>query len=211
MKTTLIKICGVTQARDAVAAADLGAQAIGVNFYAGSKRVVSVAQAKTIAQALPPFVWLVGVFVNASAASIKKHIQHVGLHAVQLHGDEPVALLQSLQAAGIMTLRALHVGRSSPAQEVAKFANAQAIVLDTAQPNFGGSGLPFNWKLARSISKKYSVLLAGGLTPANVGEAVRTVRPLGVDVASGVERRPGVKDVKKMRAFIEAVNAENLK
>ena len=203
---TFIKICGVTRPDDALSAAALGAQALGLNFYARSKRVVSIDQARAIAAAVPPFVWLVGVFVNASNRVIERTVRAVGLHAVQLHGDEGPEQVTALRTRGLTTLKALHLGHA-PVPPGA-FVSANALVLDAAQPGYGGGGVRFDWKLARAVTRRRPVLLAGGLTPENVVDALRAVRPFGVDVASGVERSPGIKDSRRMAAFIRAVRAE---
>lgn len=203
---TFIKICGLTRPDDARRAADLGAHALGLNFYARSKRLVSIDQARAIAAVVPPFVWLVGVFVNASTRVIERAVRAVGLHAVQLHGDETPEQVSELRARGLTTLKALHLGNAPLARGA--FASASALVLDAAQPGYGGGGVRFDWKLARAVTKRRPVLLAGGLTPENVVEAIRMVRPFGVDVASGVERSPGLKDSRRMAAFIRAVRAE---
>ena len=199
---TFIKICGITRPDDARRAAELGAQALGLNFFAGSKRVVSIDQAIAIARAVPAFVWLVGVFVNASNQVIERTVRAVGLHAAQLHGHESPEQVTQLRARGLTTLKALHLGNAPVASGA--FASASALVLDAAQPGYGGGGARFDWKLARAFTKQRQVLLAGGLTPQNVAEAVRAVRPFGVDVASGLERSPGIKDSRRMAAFIRA-------
>jgi phosphoribosylanthranilate isomerase len=130
----------------------------------------------------------------------------VGLHAVQLHGDEPEAVVASLRSQGVMVLKALHVKDSPPRGN--PFPSASALLLDAAQPGYGGGGQRFDWTKARRLAAKRPVVLAGGLNPGNVAEAMQVVRPLGVDVASGVERAPGKKDARLMAAFIRAVRSE---
>ena len=199
-----IKVCGLTTPGDAVAAVRAGADALGLNFYPGSKRVVTVAAARRIVEALPPFVWVVGVFVDAGRAEVLRTAREVGLDAVQLHGGESPAFVASL---GLRTVKALPVGGAPVTGLARRFAAADLLLLDTAQRGHGGGGVAFDWRLARGLARRRPVLLAGGLTPANVAEAVRTVRPFGVDVASGVERRPGVKDPRKLKAFVAAARA----
>ncbi len=197
-----VKICGITTVADAAVAVRAGADALGFNFYERSSRYVSVARARRIVASLPPFVWAVGVFVNETAATINRLAREVGLHVVQLHGDEPEALLLRLQRP---VFRALHVG---PERLVASsFRRAHALVLDAAQPGFGGGGRTFDWSRARAIAQRRPVLLAGGLTPDNVAAAIATVRPLGVDVASGVESKPGTKDPHAVAAFVRAARS----
>jgi phosphoribosylanthranilate isomerase len=197
-----VKVCGVTSVRDARFVADAGADAIGLNFFEGSKRCVDLDTARAIVGALPPFVWAVGVFVNASLRSIAHTSRQVGLHAVQLHGDESSAFAAKL---ALPVFKALHVGDVAP--DARGFPTVDALVLDAAQAGYGGGGVAFDWRLARRLAQQRPVLLAGGLTPRNVAHAVRAVRPYGVDVASGVESQPGIKDPKKVAAFIRAARS----
>ena len=204
-RRTFIKICGLTRPLDARRAAELGADALGLNFFARSKRVVSIDQARRIAAHVPPLVWLVGIFVDASTRTIERTVRAVGLHAVQLHGAEGEAQVRELRACGLPTLKAVTPGTRG------LFLSANALVLDAAQPGHGGGGVRFDWRLALPLVKRRPVLLAGGLTPNNVAEAVRRVRPFGVDVASGVESAPGLKDSRRMAAFINAVRSQESK
>lgn len=197
-----VKICGVTSVDDARRAADLGADAIGVNFFSQSKRFVDLGTARAIVTALPPLVWVVGVFVNEPLRSLRRIASQVGLHAVQLHGDEPARFAAKT---GLPTFKALHVGAALP--DFSGFESVAALVLDAAQPGYGGGGLTFDWAHARAVARRRPVLLAGGLTPKNVAAAIRAVRPYGVDVASGVESAPGVKDPKKLAAFLRAARS----
>ena len=197
-----VKICGITTVADAALAVRAGADAIGLNFYDRSSRVVSVARARRIVASLPPFVWVVGVFVNATAATINRLSREVGLHVVQLHGDEPEALIHRLQRP---VYRALHVGTKRLV--ASSFLSASALVLDAAQPGFGGGGRTFDWSRAKAIAARRPVLLAGGLTPENVAAAIAAVHPLGVDVASGVESKPGTKDPRAVAEFVRAARS----
>ena len=200
-----VKICGVTNVADALAAAEAGADMIGLNFYEGSPRLVTPALAAEIARALPPFVLRVGVFVNPAEAQVLEAIAGCGLNLLQFHGDEPSDFCTQF---GVMSVKALRVREAASLQALADF-HTEAFLLDAyAKTGLGGTGEKFNWDLAVA-AQKYGkpIFLAGGLTPENVAEAVRQVRPFAVDVASGVESAPGKKDAAKVRAFIAAVRA----
>lgn len=203
----VVKICGITTPDDAALAASAGADAIGLNFWPGSKRVVSVARARRIIEAVPPFVWVVGVFVNARVAEVEAIARAVRLHGVQLHGDESPREAREASRIGLFTIKALGVKDASVEAEVRRYGKVDVLLLDAAQSGYGGGGKTFDWRLARRIAKERPILLAGGLDPTNVCRAVKEVRPLGVDVASGVERAPGIKDERKVRAFIRAARA----
>jgi phosphoribosylanthranilate isomerase len=195
-----VKICGVTRLEDALAAVGLGADAVGFNFWPGSKRHVTPAQAGAIVGRLPPLVVAVGVFVDPSRDEVLRAVDASGIGLAQLHGDEPPDLCLSLP---LPVLKAIRVAGPHSLAQLASY-DVQGFLLDTASPGYGGSGLTFDWSLAAQVARELPIVLAGGLTPENVGEAVRTVRPWAVDVASGVESSPGVKDVAKMKRFIEA-------
>ena len=199
---TRIKICGITRLEDALACVEAGVDAVGFNFWPGSKRHVAVAEAVEIAAAVPPGILRVGVFVRARPADVRATVAAVGLGAVQLHGDEdPAEYLE----AGVPLWQVLRIESALPETVSARAAE---VLLDARAEGFGGSGRSFDWSLARG-ARRYGLpfWLAGGLTPANVGEAVRRAEPLGVDVASGVESRPGMKDPALVRAFVAAVRA----
>jgi phosphoribosylanthranilate isomerase len=193
-----VKICGVTRLEDALAAARLGADALGFNFWPRSKRFVAPAAAGEIVRSLPPGLATFGIFVDPTRDEVLAALEASGVAAVQLHGDEPPALCASLPVPVVKAIR-VEDGRS-----LAKLASyeVRAFLLDAPSPGYGGSGASFDWTLAAAIATELPVLLAGGLRPENVAEAVRTVRPLGVDVASGVESAPGVKDPARMELFI---------
>ncbi len=198
---TRVKICGITRLEDALAAAELGADALGFNFWPGSKRYLAPEAAREIVRRLPPFVAAVGVFVNAMRTGIWTAAGEAGVHAIQLHGDEPVGECSQYAFPVIYRLRA-----GEPWDEAALArSEARAFLLDTPSPAQGGAGVAFDWSLARPVIGGKPVILAGGLAPDNVGDAVRRVRPYGVDVASGVESSPGVKDHEKLARFVEAV------
>jgi phosphoribosylanthranilate isomerase len=191
-----VKICGLTRASDAEAVREAGADAIGINLWSGSKRYVdSLARAKEIAQAAAPLV-TVAVFVNPTAEEVSRALEVVEL--AQLHGDETPAFAAQFSA---RVVRAVRVRDPSSLHDLAAF-ECPFYLLDADAPGYGGGGAVFDWSLAQQAAQQRKILLAGGLTPENVAEAVRVVRPFGVDVASGVESAPGIKDVEKMKRFI---------
>jgi phosphoribosylanthranilate isomerase len=209
------KICGVTSVNDAVAAAEAGADAIGLNFYRGSKRCVSVVEAKLIADALTYEVDRVGVFVNAAAEEIREICKEAKIHLIQLHGDEPPEFLGKLNKDfDIIRARRLDergtkaiVEDIEACCELAGFG-PDAVLVDASLPGtYGGTGCTVNWQQLSGHDewwRSWPLILAGGLTPDNVAEAIRVVRPHAVDVASGVESAPGKKDHAKMRDFVAA-------
>ena len=205
-----VKICGVTRVDDAIEAARAGADAVGLNFYPPSPRCVDVDRARAIRRALPPFVEPVGLFVNASAAEVRETADAVGLVTVQLHGEELPDVLAELDALRLIKVFRVRDGESL--DEVRAYLEAcvqigrrpDAVLFDVHhEVLWGGSGETFDWRLLTDAQEFEPYLLAGGLTPDNVDRAIRVARPWGVDVASGVERAPGVKDPERMRAFIE--------
>lgn len=202
----LVKICGFTRPEDAEGAGTLGADWIGLNFWPRSKRHVSVERAIEIAQSVPGDVKKVGVFVNAPAPQVEEIAARVGLDLLQFHGDEDNHYLQGFAG---RTLRAVRVAVESDLRVIPDLPGTDLVLLDTASADYGGSGRVFDWSLAlmaKTHGKK--IVLAGGLTPENVGQAVREVRPYGVDVAGGVETSPGIKDMEKMRRFISAAKGQ---
>jgi len=199
---TRVKICGITRAADAALCLEAGVDALGFNFWPGSKRHIRPAEAEAIAATLPAGVLRVGVFVRAAPSEVREVVRRVGLGAVQLHGDEDPAEYREVGAALWQVLR---VERALPEYPS---ASADAVLLDARVEGFGGGGRPFDWAVASGARAwTQPVWLAGGLTPENVALAVRTVQPWGVDVASGVESAPGVKEPARVRAFIAAVRA----
>lgn len=202
---TQVKICGVTSVADALAAAGAGADMVGLMFYDGSPRHVTLAQAAEIARAVPPFVLKVGVFVNPDEAQVMEAIAACGLNLLQFHGDE---LSDFCTQFGVMSLKALRVRDAESLQKLANF-HTDAFLLDAySKGGLGGTGEKFNWDLAVAAQKLGKpIFLAGGLTPENVADAVKQVRPFAVDVSSGVEAAPGKKNAAKVRAFIQAVRS----
>lgn len=195
-----VKICGITNQRDAEAAAVYGADAIGF-IFAPSPRRLAPQLAKKIVKALGPFISSVGVFVNEKPAEILAIAEEVGLTAVQLHGDESPALLKKL--AGIRVIKAFRVAKSSDLYAIRGYA-PDAILFDTkVEGLYGGTGKRFDWKILKGFDGKAPFIISGGLTPLNVRETVETARPYGVDVSSGVERQPGTKDADLIKEFIK--------
>ena len=203
--SVIVKICGVTNVDDALAAAAAGADALGFNFCEASPRHVTVAAAARIARELPPLVVKVGVFVNAPEELVVRAMGECGLNLLQFHGDESPEFCGQF---GLMSMRAFRMRDASSLAELSKYPT-DAWLLDAYAPDkAGGTGEKFNWELAVEAQRLgRPIFLAGGLTPDNVGEAVRKVRPYGVDVASGVEAAPGKKDLAKVKAFIAAAKA----
>ena len=199
---TRVKICGITNLTDAQAAVEAGADALGFNFYEKSPRYVSLKTAAAISKQLPPFVMRVGVFVNAPEDFVLRTIAEGGLTMLQFHGDEPPEFCTQF---GLMSMKAFRIRDESSLAELPKYAT-DAYLLDAYSSEArGGTGEKFNWNLAIEAQKfGKPIFLAGGLTPKNIADAVRQVKPFGVDVSSGVESAPGKKDHAKLKAFIEA-------
>lgn len=199
------KICGITRVEDALAAAEAGADAIGLVFFAKSPRAVSVQQARAIIAALPPFVTTVGLFVNASRGELSEILEAVPLDLLQFHGDETAADCAGYHRPYIKALR-VRAGEDIRAR-CAAYPQAAGILLDAFVPGVpGGTGETFDWSLVPR-DPGCPIILAGGLTPENVGAAIHQVRPWAVDVSGGVEAQKGIKDVVKVRAFVGAVRA----
>jgi phosphoribosylanthranilate isomerase len=199
---TRIKICGITRTGDALAAAQAGADAIGLVFYPPSPRYLSLERAREIRDALPPFVQTVALFVNADAAQISQVVGHVHPAMLQFHGEEsPEFCLQF----GLPFIKACRVKKGVSALEYLRpFSRAAAWLFDSHVPEYGGVGESFDWSLV-PVERERPVILSGGLAPDNVAEAIRRVRPWGVDVSSGVESAKGIKDAAKVAAFIAEV------
>ncbi len=197
-----VKICGITSVEDALAAAEAGADAVGLMFYEKSPRFVALETAAAIVRALPPHVARVGVFVNASEAAVGEAIAACGLTILQFHGEETPEYCRSFP---VMTMKAFRVKDAKSLDLLPEYATDAWLLDAYAAGALGGTGERFNWDLAVASQKLgRPIFLAGGLTPENVAEAVRQVRPFGVDVSSGVESAPGKKDAAKVRAFIAA-------
>lgn len=197
-----VKVCGITRLEDARAALACGAQALGFVFYPPSGRYVTVEQAAAIVRELPPYVVTVGVFVNESAAHMNAVCAEARLDRVQLHGEEPHETLAALDRPGYRAFRV----RGAADREAVEAAPDATLLLDTFRAGeYGGTGRTFDWEWARGLGRRRRIVLAGGLTPDNVREAVRTVQPAAVDVSSAVEAAPGRKDPEKLAAFFAAL------
>jgi phosphoribosylanthranilate isomerase len=197
-----VKICGITNLPDGMAAAEAGADMLGFVFYEHSPRRISVEAASALAPRLPPFVLKVGVFVNPPEDLVLRAIRECGLNLLQFHGEEPPEYCLQF---GLMSMKAFRVQDAASLQALSAYPT-DAWLLDAYSPGKpGGTGETFNWGLAlEARSSGRPIFLAGGLTPENVAEAVRSARPYGVDVSGGVEASPGRKDHAKVRAFIQA-------
>jgi|YNPMSStandDraft_1061717.scaffolds.fasta_scaffold14220_5 phosphoribosylanthranilate isomerase len=195
----MVKICGITNREDAWAAVEGGASALGFNLWPRSPRYVPPERIAELVAGLPPRVWKVGVFVNESAEAVARLAGELGLDVVQLHGETP-------PPAGLRIWRAVPVDAGFQAELLDRY-EAEAFLLDApAGPLVGGTGRSFDWR--RVAGLKHRIILAGGLDADNVGEAIRTARPWGVDACSRLESAPGKKDHRKLAAFLEAALAE---
>jgi phosphoribosylanthranilate isomerase len=205
---TRIKFCGMTRREDVIMACDVGAGAVGFNFWPRSSRAITPEAARALARITPPFMAMIGVFVDQPVAEIKEIVRFVGLTAVQLHGRETPADAAGLDGDAGHVIKAV----GEPGEDIVSTATAWpervVLMVDAIDPaQRGGTGGRADWAAAAQLARLRRVILAGGLRPDNVGEAVRQVRPYAVDVASGVELRPGIKDHARMRAFADAVRA----
>ncbi|APO80829.1 MULTISPECIES: phosphoribosylanthranilate isomerase [Pseudomonas] len=203
MSNVRSKICGITRIEDALAAAEAGADAIGLVFYAKSPRAVDVRQARAIIAELPPFVTTVGLFVNASRCELNEILEVVPLDLLQFHGDETPQDCEGYHRPWIKALRVRPGDNLEAACQL--YAGARGILLDTYVPGVpGGTGEAFDWSLVPARLSK-PIILAGGLSADNVGQAIAQVRPYAVDVSGGVEQAKGIKDAAKIEAFMHAV------
>ena len=203
-KQVKVKVCGMTSLKDALVAVEGGADAVGFIFYKKSPRSVTMKTVREIVLELPPFVDTVGVFVDETAEQINKIADYCNLDIIQLHGDESPTYCKKIRRKVIKAFRIKDM------QSVKKISNFQVsgFLLDTfSEKLHGGTGKVFDWNLALPAKKFGPVIMAGGLTPNNVQQAVRQIRPYGVDVCSGVESEPGIKDHKKVRAFLNNAKA----
>jgi phosphoribosylanthranilate isomerase len=201
---TRVKICGITDPDDARDAALLGADAIGLIFNEKSRRFVDVARASRIIESLPAFVSVVGVFVNhPNPQGLEDLALSLGLHAVQLHGNETPDYCSMIQK--VKVIKSFRVDASFRVESLRSYRNTMFLLDSGTGSQFGGTGKVFDWNLAYGANAFGWIVVAGGLTAENVGEAVSRLHPFGVDVASGVESSPGKKDYEKVRRFIETV------
>ncbi len=205
---TRVKICGITSVKDALVAVKYGADAIGLVFYEASPRNVTMQQAAEIARAVPPFVSIVGLFVNASPAFIREVLVQVDLDLMQFHGDEKQADCMLYQRPFIKAVRVKQ--DTNLVQYAADFPDAKALLLDAYTEGMaGGTGQVFDWKLIPQHLDK-PIILAGGLNPANVNHAIQQVNPYAVDISGGVESAKGIKDAAKIAAFMQQVESLNV-
>ena len=214
---TKIKICGIRTLKDALAAIEAGADYLGFNFYSKSARFIEkeiCAEITSVLKREYPQIKLVGVFVNSPVDEVKNILETCHLDLAQLHGDETPAMLEAFSG---KAFKAIRLSVSTPVDEsvypfAKQSADSPAFLIDAAVKGvYGGSGVTADWSAASELAKKYPLLLAGGLTPENVADAVRQVRPWGVDTASGVESAPGEKDAVKMSAFMNTVRVAESK
>lgn len=200
-----VKICGITNIEDADVAVKAGADALGFVMYRKSPRFVEQAVVKRIVAGLPPFVLPVGVFVNEEPERVRTLMDDCGLALAQLHGDESALYCQQLGRPVLKALRLKDRGTFLALAEFQGRANVRGVLIDTfSDQAYGGTGKTVDWTLAQEAARATPIILAGGLTPTNVAEAIAQVRPYGVDVSSGVEQSPGKKDHDKVKAFVHA-------
>lgn len=200
---TRIKICGITRLEDAESACDAGVDALGFVFWPASPRAIEVEAARAIVRTLPPYVTAVGVFVDAAPDDVNGIVSQVGLQAAQLHGHEPSS---SWRRICVPVTKSVAVSGATTASVFDGWPSGVLPLLDAADPDrHGGTGMTLDWTVAASLAASRRVVLAGGLRPGNVEEAVRRVRPWAVDVSSGVERARGIKDRDLIRQFVAAV------
>jgi phosphoribosylanthranilate isomerase len=199
-----VKVCGITSYEDAAMALDLGVDALGFNFYRRSSRFIEPVAARRIIERLPPFALSVGLFVNVpQSEEVMESARTAGVHVLQLHGDESPEYCRKLCAWPL--IKAVRIG-DGPIEENLEAFDVQAFLLDSKDDElFGGTGKHFDWARARDIKKTRPVILAGGLRPENVSEAIRMVNPYAVDVCSGVEYGPGKKDEQRLKEFMNEV------
>ncbi len=206
-----IKVCGLTQVDEAVACAQTGAEAIGLVFYPPSPRFVSDARAREISENLPKELWKIGVFVNESFHEVMKKAEFCRLNCVQLHGTEPPEMVDAMESAGIRVIKTFFADKRPSLTETALY-RASACLIESGRGSIpGGTGLVWKWGEAREAAGEVPSILAGGLSPENVGEAIYTFGPDAVDVSSGVESGAGRKDIGKVRAFVKAVRNAKLR
>ncbi len=209
---TEVKFCGMTRVEDAEYAAELGAWAIGLIFWPGSPRRCPPAEAAAVAAAVRRRLEVVGVFVNPTLEEVTRTAEDVGLTMLQFHGEEgPAFCGEAARRTGCKVIKAARVRSGAEIQALAQFHTDYHLLDSYAPDRPGGTGETFGWELARAHRGSLPLILSGGLKPANVAEAISVVAPFAVDVASGVEREPGVKDHEKMEAFMAAAHAPPLR
>lgn len=197
-----IKVCGITRMEDALLAASVGVSALGFVFWPGSPRYVEPEAAQRIIGLLPPMIAVVGVFVNQPLEDVRRIAAEIGLTAVQLHGAETADYWNSLSP---RVIKAVPLSSRADADAIGRYPREVTLLLDAHDPvRYGGTGRTIDWRVAAAIAATRPVILSGGLRPDNVAAAIQQVRPYGVDVSSGVEQQPGVKDASRLQAFVRA-------
>ena len=199
-----VKICGITRPVDAHTAMDAGADAIGFIFVPGSPRYVQPEHARRIIADLPPFVTPVGVFVDATRTMINEFVGISGVRCLQLHGNEPP---EDLRGYSLPVYKAFSVSQGFDIRQISAYGRPVCLLDTYAEGRAGGTGRTFDWNIAREAKAVARVILSGGLHPGNVGEAIRTVEPYAIDVSSGVESAPGIKDPDRIMRLMAAVRA----
>jgi len=198
-----VKICGITRIEDALTAARAGADAIGLVFYSQSPRCLSLERARRLREALPPYVTAVALFVNPAREAVERVLAEVRPDAIQFHGEEDAAFCMQF---GVPYIKACRVRENTDLLEYfSSYSGAQGWLADAYVEAYGGVGAQFDWRLVPTMRDR-PLILSGGLTVANVGEALRMVKPWGVDVSSGVEVAKGIKDAAMIESFIAEVN-----
>ena len=199
-----VKVCGITRLEDALAAAEYGADAVGFVFYKKSPRFIAPEAAAQIVKKLPPFITPVALFVNEEEVQARAILHSTCISVIQFHGDETPAYVSSFSQ---RTIKAIRI-ENEASLNAAHTYDVNAFLLDAYSPDlYGGTGATFDWDLLKEGNFSERIILAGGLNPDNVAEAVEKVMPYGVDVSSGVEISPGIKDHQKMKTFIEIAKA----
>ncbi len=202
---TRTKICGITRVEDAVAAAEAGADALGLVFFAGSPRCVDIEQARVIRARVPPFVTVVGLFVNPGVAEVNAVLAEVALDLLQFHGGESPEFCRGFRVPYIKAIRVRSAAIALPEADGHR-ESAQGLLLDAwDEHRYGGTGQSFDWREVAQLAGTARIIVAGGLHPGNVAEAVRVTQPWAVDVSSGVEESPGRKSASLIRQFISEV------
>jgi len=206
-----IKICGLTQPNDAINCAELGADAIGCVFYPKSPRCLTKEQAEKICSALPNHTRTVGVFVNETFSTIMRHVERCRLSSVQLHGHESPDLVRRLRREDLHVIKALFIDGIPSLEDVSEYPASAYLVECGLGKLPGGNALEWNWETAKRFGNEHPLIIAGGLSPENVVQAIRAADPHAVDVSSGVESGPGEKDLSKVKAFMDAVSRCGIK
>lgn len=207
MSRVKVKICGVRTPEEARAAVEAGADALGFNFWPRSPRYIAPAEAALIADQLPPLLSLIGVFVNETRDRIIEAAETVGLHAVQLHGDEPPDFCEGFGS--VRVIKALRVGDDFDCRVLETYRVAMILLDTSVKGTYGGTGHRFDWRKAIEAKRYAPIILAGGLRADNIAEAITSVRPAAVDVCSGIEAEPGRKDLRKLRELMKEVARAN--